>query len=420
MDMSERNIKQKILNDPVYGFIDMPVGVNLEIVEHPWFQRLRHIRQLGLSFLVYPGAIHTRFQHTIGAYFLINQAIAEIRSKGLEISKDEEEAVGAAILLHDIGHGPFSHALEFSLLEGISHEVISQAIMHSLNRQFGGRLNLAIKIFQNKYRRGFLHQLISSQLDMDRLDYLKRDSFFSGVSEGIIGTERIIKMLDVRNDKLVVEAKGIYSIEKFLIARRLMYWQVYLHKTVLVAEQMLIQIIRRARELILSGKKIFVTPALGFFMAHRLTAEQFTTGKAVLGKKTAIDLFNEIDDNDILTCVKVWQSSDDKVLSLLCTMLMNRRLLKIEMQRNPFRKKTVETRRSEWARKMKMSTDEAAYFVFTETATNNAYNPDDERINILHKNGSLQDIAEASDMLNLKVLSKNVVKYFFCYPKESH
>jgi len=416
--MAEKTIKQKILNDPVYGFIDMPVGLNMEIVEHPWFQRLRHIRQLGLTFMVYPGAIHTRFQHTIGAYHLIKQAVAEIRSKGWDISREEEEALGSAILLHDIGHGPFSHALEFSLLEGISHEVISQAIMHTLNKKFDGKLDLAIRIFQNKYRRKFLHQLISSQLDVDRLDYLKRDSFFSGVSEGVIGTERIIKMLDVRNDKLVIEAKGIYSIEKFLIARRLMYWQVYLHKTVLVAEQMLIQIIRRARQLILSGRKVFVTPALGYFMTHRLTPGEFVSAKVVSGKKTAIDLFNEIDDNDILTCVKVWQSSDDRVLSQLCTMLMERRLLKIEMQRGPFGAKAVQKKRKEVAAKMKMSNEEAAYFVFTETATNNAYNRDDERINILYKNGKLQDIAEASDMLNLSVLSKNVVKYFFCYPKE--
>lgn len=416
--MSVLKNKQKILNDPVYGFIDMPIGINLEIVEHPWFQRLRHIRQLGLTFMVYPGALHTRFQHTIGAYFLITQAVAEIRKKGLKISDAEEEALGSAILLHDIGHGPFSHALEFSLLEGVSHELISQAIMQSLNKQYKGKLSLAIKIFQNKYHRGFLHQLISSQLDMDRLDYLKRDSFFSGVSEGVIGTERIIKMLAVHNDKLVVEAKGIYSIEKFLIARRLMYWQVYLHKTVLVAEQMLIQIIKRARQLILSGEKVFTTPALGFFMSHSLNAEKFVSGKAVYEGKTAIELFNEMDDNDILTCVKVWQSSPDKVLSQLCRMLMERRLLKIDMQRTPFDAKNVEKKMKEIASGMKISPQEASYFVFTETATNSAYRSDDERINILHKNGELQDIADASDMLNLSVLSKNVVKYFFCYPKE--
>lgn len=416
--MAEKTTKQKILNDPVYGFIDMPIGINLEIVEHPWFQRLRHIRQLGLTFMVYPGALHTRFQHTIGAYFLIMQAVSEIRKKGLEISAAEEEALGSAILLHDIGHGPFSHALEFSLLEGVSHELISQAIMQTLNKKYKGKLSLAIQIFQNKYQRGFLHQLISSQLDMDRLDYLKRDSFFSGVSEGVIGTERIIKMLNVHNDKLVVEAKGIYSIEKFLIARRLMYWQVYLHKTVLVAEQMLIQIIKRARQIILSGEKVFTTPALGFFMSHSLNAEEFVSDKTVHDGKTAIELFNEMDDNDILTCVKVWQLSPDKVLSQLCRMLMERRLLKIDMQRTPFDAKIVEKKKKEVAAGMKITPKEAEYLVFTETATNSAYRSDDERINILHKNGELQDIADASDMLNLSVLSKNVVKYFFCYPKE--
>jgi uncharacterized protein len=416
--MTPSKNKQKILNDPVYGFIDMPVGINLEIVEHPWFQRLRHIRQLGLTFMVYPGALHTRFQHTLGSYFLIMRAVDEIRKKGLEISAAEEEALGSAILLHDIGHGPFSHALEFSLLEGVSHELISQAIMQSLNKKYNGKLNLAIQIFQNKYQRGFLHQLISSQLDVDRIDYLKRDSFFSGVSEGAIGTERIIKMLTVHNDKLVVEAKGIYSIEQFLIARRLMYWQVYLHKTVLVAEQMLIQIIKRARQLILSGEKVFTTPALGFFMSHSLTADEFVSDKPVSDGKTAIELFNEIDDNDILTCVKVWQSSPDKVLSNLSRMLMERRLLKIDMQRTPFDWKDVEKKMKEVTAGMKITPDEAAYFVFTETATNSAYSSDDERINILYKNGELQDIAEASDMLNLSVLSKNVVKYFFCYPKK--
>ena len=416
--MPDLKNKQKILNDPVYGFIDMPVGINLEIVEHPWFQRLRHIRQLGLTFMVYPGALHTRFQHAIGAYYLIMQAVMEIRKKGLKISAAEEEALGSAILLHDIGHGPFSHALEFSLLEGISHEVISQAIMETLNRYYKGKLGLAIQIFRNQYSRGFLHQLISSQLDMDRLDYLKRDSFFSGVSEGVIGTERIIKMLNVHNDKLVVDSKGIYSIEKFLIARRLMYWQVYLHKTVLSAEQMLIQIIRRARHLILSGEKIFTTPALGFFMSHSLTADEFVSDNKVMNGKTAIELFNEMDDNDILACIKVWQSSSDRVLSKLSRLLMERRLLKIEMQRTPFGAAYVKKKKSEVAKAMKMDMSEAGYFVFTDQATNNAYNPDDERINILYKSGEIQEITEASDILNLEVLSKNVVKYFFCYPKE--
>ncbi|PKP21916.1 MAG: phosphohydrolase [Bacteroidetes bacterium HGW-Bacteroidetes-21] len=409
--------KQKILNDPVYGFIDMPTGINLEIVEHPWFQRLRHIRQLGLTFMVYPGAIHTRFQHVIGAYYLINQAISEIRKKGFDISPAEEEALGTAILLHDIGHGPFSHALEYSLLDGVSHEVISQAIMQKLNGMYEGKLSMAIDIFRNQYHRLFLHQLISSQLDMDRLDYLKRDSFFTGVSEGIIGTERIIKMLTVHNDNLVVEAKGIYSIEKFLIARRLMYWQVYLHKTVLSSEQLLIKIIKRARQLIHNGQSLFAPPALSYFLSHPIAASEFISENKVFEGKTAIELFNAIDDNDIFTSVKVWQSSNDIVLSTLCKMLMERRLLKIEMQRNSFNKDIVTQQKKEVAQHMKISEEDAEYFVFTEKTTHYAYNPDDERINILHKNDDLQDISEASDILNISVLSKNVIKHFFCYPK---
>ncbi len=404
--------KIKIINDPVYGFINMPQGTNSRIVEHPWFQRLRQIRQLGLAFLVYPGASHTRFQHVLGANHLTMLAIDVIRSKGFFISEDEANAVCAAILLHDIGHGPFSHALENILIEDVKHETISEIFIESINKEFNGELLLAIKIFKNKYNKNFLHQLISSQLDMDRLDYLKRDSFFTGVSEGVIGSDRIINMLNVIDDNLVVEEKGIYSIEKFLIARRLMYWQVYLHKTVLAAEQMLVHIIKRAKELILNNNTLQMPPALLNFLKNNYSENDFRNNPEILSS------FAKLDDNDLLSTIKLWVDSTDVVLSQLCKRLINRRLLKIEMQNIKFDEEKIDNFLKITSKILHISKSEAKYFVFTDFATNNAYNPTDDHINILFKSGDIKDITDASDMLNLQTLSKNVVKYFFCYPEE--
>jgi len=404
--------KIKIINDPVYGFINMPQVTNYRIVEHPWFQRLRQIRQLGLAFLVYPGATHTRFQHVLGANHLTNLAINVIRSKGFFINEDEANAVCAAILLHDIGHGPFSHALENVLIENIKHETISEIFIERINKKFDGELSLAIEIFKNQYKKNFLHQLISSQLDMDRLDYLKRDSFFTGVSEGVIGSDRIINMLNVIDDKLVVEEKGIYSIEKFLIARRLMYWQVYLHKTVLAAEQMLIHIIKRAKELINNNYSLQMPPALLNFFKNKYSENDFRNEPEVLKQ------FAKLDDNDLLSYIKLWADCNDEVLSQLCSRFVNRQLLKIEMQNSKFDENKIEKYLNNASKKLNISKDEAKYFVFTDFATNNAYNATDDHINILFKSGEIKDITDASDMLNLQTLSKNVVKYFFCYPEE--
>jgi len=409
--------KQKILNDPIYGFIDMPIGINLEIVEHPWFQRLRHIRQLGLTFLVYPGAIHTRFQHAIGAYYLINNAVEEIRKKGLKISNAEEEALGSAILLHDIGHGPFSHALEFSLLEGISHEVISEAIMQTLNKKYKGKLDLAIQIFQNKYKRGFLHQLISSQLDMDRLDYLKRDSFFSGVSEGIVSSERIIKMLNVKNDELVVEYKGIYSVENFLIARRLMYWQVYLHKTVLSAEYLLINVLARARELALQGADIFATPVLKAFLSQHISLDDFIHNRIIAGRP-ALDLFTGLDDNDIIASVKEWQDNQDSILSYLSRCIINRRLYKVKISKKPFSEQKISLLKEKICSHFNVGDELLHYFLINDTISNSAYNKvSSDKINVIFKNNKISDLSDASD-IDLSVFSETVRKYFICYPKE--
>jgi uncharacterized protein len=405
-------IKQKILNDPVYGFINMPTGINYSLVEHAWFQRLRHIRQLGLAFYVYPGATHSRFQHSLGAHYLTSLAIDVIRSKGFEITDEESTAVSTAILLHDIGHGPFSHALENLLTMNISHETLSHLFMDELNKKCNGELNLAIDIFKNKYTKQFLHQLVSSQLDMDRLDYLKRDSYFTGVSEGVIGSDRIIKMLNVVDDNLVVDEKGIYSIEKFLIARRLMYWQVYLHKTVLASEQMLIHIISRVRDLCSIGKKPEMFPVLENFLSNTFTEEEFRNNSQLLNQ------FAQLDDNDLLYSIKLWTNSDDAVLSMLCQRFMERNLFKIEMQNEPFPAGRIEEYKKRIAKEWGITSDDAAYFVFADSAKNYTYSVEDDRINVIFKSGKLVDIAEASDMLNLQVLSKKVVKYFFCYPKE--
>lgn len=403
--------KRKIFNDPVYGFITIPDELIFDLIEHQWFQRLRRIKQLGLTHLVYPGALHTRFHHSLGAMHLTTKAINELRTKGHDISKDEANGLAAAILLHDIGHGPYSHALENSIVTGISHEAISRIFMSRLNEQFDNKLQLALQIFEDKYPKHFLHKLISSQFDMDRLDYLKRDSFFTGVSEGIINYERLLNMIDVFDDDLVIEAKGIYSVEKFITARRLMYWQVYLHKTVLVSEFMLIRLLKRAKELRMAGEKLFSTPALDFFLSQNISEKQFINDPAVL------EHFAMLDDFDIFTAMKVWISHRDKILSTFSKSMVNRRLFRIELQNKPFDPSYIEEIKKRTQQKYDLDSHELDYFVFHDQTTNYAYQPGQDNINILFKDGSVQDIAEASDELNISLLSKAVTKYFLCYPK---
>jgi len=402
--------KLKIINDPVYGFITIPFEIIFDLMEHPLFQRMRRIRQAGLSNLVYPGANHTRFQHAIGAMHLMGMAIGVIRSKGHEITQEEAEAVTIAILLHDIGHGPFSHSLEHLLAQGSSHEHISLLYMEQLDREFNGRLSLAIKVFRNEHPKFFLHQLVSSQLDMDRLDYLKRDSYFTGVTEGVVGSDRIIKMLNVKEGQLVVEAKGIYSIEKFLIARRLMYWQVYLHRTVVGAEQLLIMTLRRARDLSAGGMSLFAPPALQWFLGEG-------RGKGPQSHpRDFLKHFALLDDNDVLSSAKVWSNSDDKVLSLLAGGLINRRLFDVELSDEAFSSERVDALREQVIQTWKLSPEEASYLVISDSVSNFAYSDADERIQVMDKEGLTRDIAEASDVLNISVLSKTVRKYFLCYP----
>jgi uncharacterized protein len=409
--------KRKIVNDPVHGFITIPDELVFDLMEHPYFQRLRRIKQLGLTHFVYPGATHTRFQHALGAVHLMGQAIGIIRSKGHEISEAEAEAATIAILLHDIGHGPFSHALETSFIGNIKHEQVSAVIMDRLNDEFMGRLSMAIEVFRGVYPKKFLTQLVSSQLDMDRLDYLKRDSFYTGVTEGVIGSDRIIKMLDVFDDELVVEAKGIYSIEKFLIARRLMYWQVYLHKSVLSAENLLVMILRRARELALNGNTLFTTPALHYFLYNQFPDELIANNNHP-GWDEIISNFTQLDDDDIQVSAKVWTKDEDKVLSLLCNNFINRNLYKIKLQNTAFEEREINEYRQRAADRFGISLDEASYFVISDSISNNTYSASDERIKILFKDGSIKDITDASDMLNLAVLSKVVKKYFLGYAKE--
>jgi HD superfamily phosphohydrolase len=401
----------KILNDPIYGIITMPNERVMDLIRHPYFQRLRRIRQLGMTHLVYPGANHTRFHHALGAMHLMKLAVEVLKSKGHGISEEEEEAVLIAILMHDIGHGPFSHALEDTIANGIRHEELSILIMERLNMQFEGRLTLALKIFQNEYHKKFLHQLVSSQLDMDRLDYLCRDSFFTGVSEGVISQERIIKMLDVHQDQLAIEAKGIYSIEKFLVARRLMYWQVYLHKTVVSAEGLLINILKRARELTGHGADLFGTPAFKLFLANNFTKEDF------IRDETLLDKFTKLDDSDVTASVKVWCDNDDKVLGELCRAIVNRNLFKIKIQEKPFTKNEIDQIREEVKRKKKLTDEECSYFVINDKLVNKAYSSRSDKINILYKDGSVKDIAEAADTLNISAMSEPVEKYYVCFPK---
>jgi HD superfamily phosphohydrolase len=403
--------KRKIINDPIYGFVTLPDDLVYDLINHPIFQRLRRIKQLGLTNLVYPGALHTRFHHAIGAMYLMTEAIQVLKSKEIKITEEESRAAIVAILLHDIGHGPFSHALEHTIVKGIHHEDISTMLMDELNKAFNGQLTLAIKIFEDKHPKKFLHQLVSSQLDMDRLDYLNRDSFFTGVSEGVVSSDRIIKMLNVKNGELVIEAKGIYSVENFLIARRLMYWQVYLHKTVLSAEKLLVNILKRAKELSLNGEELFATPALSLFLKNNFSKKDF------INKHELLQQFVLLDDYDIMASVKVWTNHKDVVLSLLCKNLIDRNLYKIELQNKNFAPTQQNQLLEKVMKKYKITKKEASYFVFTENVNNSAYNSSKFQIHILQKDGSLIDVAKASDQLNLKMLSKKVTKYFLCYPK---
>ncbi|MFM1874554.1 MAG: hypothetical protein RL266_291 [Bacteroidota bacterium] len=402
--------KRKIFNDPVYGFITVPYPIVFDIIEHTFFQRLRRIKQLGLTHLVYPGALHTRFHHTLGAMHLTGLAVEELRAKGYEITEQEAIGVTLAILMHDIGHGPFSHALEHSIVSGVTHEDLSALFMERLNEQFQGKLDVAIAIFNDRYPKRFLHQLVSSQLDMDRLDYLKRDSFFTGVSEGIVGSDRIIKMLHVVDDELAVESKGIYSIEKFIVARRIMYWQVYLHKTVLSAEYLLIHILMRAKELAEKGEELFATPALMTFLKRKVTKADFENEPELLNR------FAELDDFDVLTSVKVWKHHTDPVLSKLSACMVDRRLLKIKMFDSEVPANSLTRLKKELASSWNISEAEAGYFVFTDSIANSAYDLKHDRINILFKNGEVKDLTEAADTLSLSVLSKPVEKYFLCFP----
>ena len=409
--------KKKIINDPVFGFITIRSELVFDLIEHPYFQRLRRIKQLGLSCMVYPGANHTRFEHALGAVHLMRSAISILKLKGIEISDEEADAVTVAILLHDIGHGPFSHVLESTLVPDVPHESISLLLMEELNRQFNGKLDLAILIFTNKYHRHFLHQLVSSQLDMDRLDYLSRDSFFSGVSEGIIGSERIIKMLNIKNDELVVEYKGIYSVENFLIARRLMYWQVYLHKTVLSAEYLLINVLARARELMLQQVDVFATPVFKVFLSRQLTPDDFRNNSIIAGR-SAIDLFTSLDDNDIIASIKEWQNHPDAILSYLAFCIINRRLYKIKISKKPIPEHKISLLKEKICAHFNVCDEQMKYFLIADTISNSAYNKaSSEKINVLFKNNKMSDIADASD-INLSVFSETVRKYFICYPKE--
>jgi len=404
------NNKLKIFNDPIYGFITIPNTLIFDLIAHKYFQRLRRISQMGLSYLVYPGAHHTRFQHALGCLHLMQNAVRILRFKRVEISEKEENGLYIAILLHDIGHGPFSHAMEHSIVETISHESISLKFMEALNVEFKGALDTAISMFKGEYERKFFGQLISGQLDIDRSDYLKRDSFYTGVSEGNINSERLISMMNVVDDELVIEEKGIYSIEKFLTARRLMYWQVYLHKTSLVAEQMLMGVLRRAKELTLNGIQLEASSALSFFLHSTYNHANFD--------ETALNQFSLLDDYDLVSALKSWQFHNDFVISQLSKMILNRTLLKIKFKNNPVSETKVDALRQELALKHSLNTKEASYFVFHGHVDNLAYNPEQGGLKVLYKNGKIKDIIKASDHLSLKVLSKTVSKHYICFPKD--
>jgi uncharacterized protein len=414
MGKSSRNnptATRKIINDPVYGFITLDHELLLNMVAHPWYQRLRRIQQMAFAHLVYPGAMHSRLHHSLGAYHLMCNAVAELKAKGVDISKDEELGVKLAILLHDIGHGPYSHALENILTRGSRHEVLSVGIMQALNKEFGGELETAIQIFTNKHPKRYLHSLVSGQLDMDRMDYLTRDSFFTGVSEGVIGYDRILKMLTVHDGKLMVEEKAIYSIEKFLVSRRLMYWQVYLHKTVLSAEKMLVRIIERARELSRPGAEVSSgSTVLDYFLREGIVF----IGESGIGSTVDISQFCLLDDFDVMSAVKRWVFHHDPVLSTLSRGLINRQLLKVKFQATPFDENYVEALKAEVGNALSIGAAEARYFVFAGEATNTTYNPADEKINILFKNGTVRDISQVDNALIQQTLSSPVKKFYLC------
>ncbi|MGB3773834.1 MAG: HD domain-containing protein [Leeuwenhoekiella sp.] len=401
--------KLTIINDPIYGFITLPKGLLFDIMEHRYFQRLRRISQMGMSYLVYPGAHHTRFQHALGCYYIMGKACETLRGKGVSISEEEMQAVQLAILLHDIGHGPFSHAMENSIVENTSHEEISLRFMEKLNAEFNGSLTTAIQMFKGEYPRRFFHQLVSGQLDMDRTDYLKRDSFYTGMAEGNINTDRILAMLNVKDDQLVVEEKGIYTIEKFLVARRLMYWQVYLHKTSLVAEQLLVRVLKRAKELTLQGYDLPASEPLKYFLNNGSINNEFNND--------ALEIFSKLDDFDIIMAMKTWCSNKDFVLSHLSSMIIDRHLLAIKIKKKPFPIDYIEAKVEDVMTKNNLSREEAQYFVFTGTITNQAYTFTRQGINILTKKGKVIDVIKASDQLSLKPLSKVIEKNFVCFPK---
>lgn len=403
--------ERKIINDPVFGFINIPKGLLYDIVRHPLLQRLTRIKQVGLSSVVYPGAQHTRFQHSLGAFYLMSEAITQLTSKGNFIFDSEAEAVQVAILLHDIGHGPFSHVLEDTIVQGVSHEEISLMLMERMNKEMNGQLSLAIQIFKDEYPKRFLHQLVSGQLDMDRLDYLRRDSFYTGVTEGNIGSARIIKMLDVADDRLVIESKGIYSIENFLTARRLMYWQVYLHKTSVAYERMLISTLLRAKELASQGVELFASPALHFFLYNDINHTEFHNNPDCL------ENFIQLDDNDIWTALKVWSNHPDKVLSTLSLGMINRNIFKVENSAEPIGEDRIKELTLQISQQLGITLSEANYFVSTPSIEKNMYDPADDSIDIIYKDGTIKNIAEASDMLNISLLSKKVKKYYLCYQR---
>ena len=407
--MSQIN-KLKILNDPIYGFITIPNPLLYDLIQHPYFQRLRRISQMGMSYLVYPGAHHTRFHHALGCMHIMQKAIEVLRFKGISITKEEENALYIAILLHDIGHGPFSHAMEHSIVENVNHEAISLLFMNKLNEEFEGKLALAIQIFKGEYHRKFMLQLISSQLDMDRMDYLKRDSFYTGVAEGNINSDRLIQMMNVVDDVLVIEEKGIYSVEKFLMARRLMYWQAYLHKTSLVAETILTKLLKRAKDLTQKGVVLPASEALQFFMKNKVELDDFN--------HSVLHQFSQLDDFDVVGALKSWQNHDDFILSSLSKMIINRDFLKIKLSSEKFSADEIQNLIEQFSKESNISQHEVHYFIFKGKIKNQAYSKDAEPIRIWKKDKTIEDVAEASDQLNLKALSKPVTKYYLCYPKQ--
>ena len=402
--------KRKIINDPVFGFLSLPNELVYDVLQHPYVQRLNRIRQLGLSYLVYPGAMHSRFGHSLGAMHLMQEAISSLRSKGVEITEKEATSAMIAILLHDVGHGPFSHVLEHTLVDGVSHEDISLLMMERINMDLKGQLDTAISIFKNEYPKHFLHQLISSQLDVDRMDYLCRDSFFTGVQEGRVASERLLKMLDVRNDKLVVQIKGIYSVEKFLVARRLMYWQVYLHKTSVAAEQHLIKILSRAKELARSGKELFCSPALHYFLYQPVSFDMFSP------TSEALEQYALLDDNDVLCAIKAWIAGDDKVLSILSKSFINRQLFRGELLDAALTAEQKQTLNKEYAKAFGITEQEAEFLWSEHVSTSNTYSEKADSIDILYSDGTIRDISDASEILDLEALTRKPIKrYVFKY-----